>query len=70
MRAFTFCLAFFAPGERRAVRDDFSNVFMHCRREVALLIPSVRCIELECNGMDAWSSYEASRDVRLVIQNV
>jgi hypothetical protein len=66
MRAFTFYLAFFPPGESRGGRDHFSTVFMHSLSGVALLTPAVGCVELECNGMDAWSSYEASRDVQLV----
>lgn len=66
LRAFTFYLAFFNPSESCAVIDHFSNCFTHSLSGVALLAPSVGCVELECNGMDAWSAYEGSRDVQFI----
>ncbi len=61
LRSFTFCLAFFKPGEARAVSNDFADHF--CRHFRAVLLhPSQSRVELLCNGTGAWTSFKGSRD--------
>jgi len=61
LRSFTFYLAFFQTGENHAVLQDFTNVFLLSTRATALLRPSLSCVELECDGLDAWLSFADSR---------
>jgi len=68
LRSFTFFLAFFKPGEARAVSDDFAEHF--CRQSRAILLrPSQPKVELLCNGMGAWSSFKGSRGNQLVFDD-
>jgi hypothetical protein len=66
LRSFSFYLAFFEPNERRAVQDDFANVFIRKTPGAVLLRPSTPIVELICNGMGAWDSYKASQTTRFV----
>lgn len=68
LRSFTFYLAFFKPGESRAVLDDFADVFSRHSGAV-LLRPSQPIVELLCNGIGAWTSYKGSRVNRLVFDD-
>lgn len=65
LRSYTFYLAFFTLNEKRAVLDDFANIFSTHSRAV-LLRASRPKIEMLCNGGGAWTSYKGSRSNRLV----
>lgn len=68
LRSFTFFLAFFKPGEARAVLDDFADNFCHYSK-ATLLRPSRPKLELLCNGIGAWSSFKGSRANQLVFDD-
>lgn len=68
LRSFSFFLAFFRPGEARVALDDFAEHF--CRNSrTTLLRPSRPQVELQCNGIGAWSSFKDSRDYQLVFND-
>jgi hypothetical protein len=66
LRSFSFYLAFFRPNERRAVQDDFMNVFTTNMSSTVRLRPSIQTVELMCNGKGAWDSFRASRTSEFV----
>jgi hypothetical protein len=66
LRSFSFYLAFFRPNERRAVQDDFMNIFMTNTPSTVLLRQSLPTVALSCNGMGAWESFKASRTSEFV----
>jgi hypothetical protein len=61
LRAYSFFLAFFAPGERAAVRDDFSQQFLNRHSHTALLKASQKSVALVCDGVSAWESLRGTR---------
>jgi hypothetical protein len=66
LRAFSFVLAFFHPGERRETMMDFERVFTQHRRSTVRLRPDQRRVELVCDGIGAWDSFRGSRENKLV----
>lgn len=67
LRSFSFYLAFFKPGESRAVQDYFADTFTQCMSETVLLRPSKPKVLLKCNGMGAWNSIKESRNFKLAL---
>lgn len=66
LRSFSFYLAFFRPGERRAVADHFNRVFTSQQRGTVRLRPSQPRVDLRCDGIGAWESFRGSRVDRLI----
>ena len=61
LRAFTFCLAFFEPGERGSGMDYFERHFLERNPFVRRIKPSRRNLQIVCDGMDAWQSVRNAR---------
>lgn len=66
LRAFTFCLAFFRPGEPVKGMDYFEAHFLRSNPFVRRLKPSRTSVELVCEGMDAWRSVRDARAITFV----
>lgn len=65
LRSYAFMLAFFEPEASSTTRNEFASEF--CKvKSVTLLRPSVPCVDLVCNGMDAWNSLVGARENRIV----
>ena len=69
LRAYSFYLAFFQPGERTAVMADFEQVFTRVMRGTVRLRVGQTAVEVRCNGLGAWQSYRGSRVDRIVFGN-
>jgi hypothetical protein len=61
LRAFSFFLAFFQPGEKVAGMDYFERHFLERNRHVARLKPSRSTVTLVCDGMNAWEAVKEAR---------
>jgi hypothetical protein len=62
LRAYSFLLAFFKPGEKATVRDDFCQHFLNHHPHAALLRASRKSVELVCDGLSAWENWEGCRE--------
>jgi hypothetical protein len=62
LRSYTFYLAFFEPGSARATVREFARVFQANMPEAVLLAPSRQGVEVKCNRLDAWASYDGARE--------
>ena len=65
LRSYSFLLAFSDPACGRAAAIEFERVFLSTVPGVRPLPPSRSAVDLVCDGIDAWSSFEASRSVTL-----
>ncbi|CAN5504441.1 hypothetical protein BH11PSE4_BH11PSE4_06440 [soil metagenome] len=61
LRAFTFCLAFFEPGQRTSGMDYFERHFLERNPFTRRLRPSRNNLKIVCDGMDAWESVRDGR---------
>lgn len=68
LRSFSFFLAFFAPGENRAVMEDFSNLYSLHHRSTRLK-PSATSVNLVCDGIGAWTSLKGARENEMVFSD-
>ena len=69
LRSYSFFLAFFKQGERRAEMELFSKAFLVRFPKAKLLRASVPRVELVCDGFSAWESAEGARSNELVFKN-
>lgn len=66
LRAFSFYLAFFKPGEKTAVMKDFEQVFTQTIASMTRLYQDQGLVQVHCNGIGAWQSIRGSRADRIV----
>lgn len=66
LRSYSFLLAFSEPGTGRADAIDFEQAFLSAVAGVKPLPASRSKVELVCDGLDAWTSFEDSRSSSFV----
>lgn len=69
LRAFSFYLAFFQPGEKVRVMAHFDQVFTQTMQGTIRLSPAQGKTEVRCNGIGAWESVRESRAIKLVYED-
>lgn len=65
LRSYTFYLAFFQITEKSSVANDFAREFLLRMPGTALLMASRSRLNLECDGEDAWRSFDGARETAL-----
>ncbi len=61
LRSYSFFVAFFQPGERPRVIDEFVTVFLAYMNKTQLLSADTPRVKLTCGGQSAWESIKAAR---------
>lgn len=61
LRSYCFCLAFSDPKDSRTDQHRFRSAFLRTMVETRRLQPSQATVDIECNGIGAWTSFRDSR---------
>lgn len=62
IHSYSFFLAFFQPGEKSQVMQEFTHHFLVGHEHAALLRASRTSVSVVCDGMSAWESFSGSRE--------
>jgi hypothetical protein len=67
LRSYSFFLAFFHPDEKSAIPENFAKLFLKMHPAARILKPSRQRVEIACDGMSAWDSFDGARETRFIL---